>query len=84
MIFEADTRAGKVFDVGLLLVILISVAVVMLQSVNDFNDQWGGQLEAIEWVITGLFTLEYILRLLCVRKPRQYATSFFGVIDLLA
>ena len=84
IIFEADTRAGKVCDVGWLRVILISVAVVMLQSVNDFNDQWGGQLEAIEWVITGLFTLEYILRLLCVRKPRQYATSFFGVIDLLA
>lgn len=84
IIFEADTRAGKIFDVGLLLMILVSVAVVMLQSVSEFDDQWGRELAAIEWVITGLFTIEYVLRLLSVRKPSQYATSFFGVIDLLA
>jgi voltage-gated potassium channel len=84
IIFEADTPAGKAFDVGLIAVILSSVVIVLLDSVGEVHDRVGGILYLFEWLFTLLFTLEYILRLACVRKPLGYATSFFGVIDLLA
>lgn len=84
IIFEADTRAGRAFDLTLLALILISVTVVMLDSVESISTRWGDLLTVLEWFFTGIFTLEYILRLLCVRKPRRYARSLFGVIDLLA
>lgn len=84
VIFEADTPAGKLFDVVLILTILISVVVVSLESVPEIQIRYGSELRTAEWVITVLFTIEYILRLMCVGRPLAYATSFFGVIDLLA
>ncbi len=84
VIFEADTTAGKAFDVGLIFVILASVAVVMAESIEDVRVGYGNLLAIAEWVFTGLFTVEYLLRLSCVGRPARYATSFFGIIDLLA
>ena len=84
VIFEADTPSGKAFDVLLLAAILLSVLVVMLESVVGIRRDHGGLLQSAEWLFTGLFTVEYGLRLLCVRSPWRYARSFFGVVDLLA
>lgn len=84
IIFEADTPAGKLFDICLLVAIILSVATVMLESVNTFSAAHHNFFVALEWVFTGLFTIEYILRLYCVRSQFKYATSFFGVIDLLS
>ncbi|WPD20930.1 MAG: ion transporter [Candidatus Electrothrix scaldis] len=84
VIFEADTPAGKAFDVVLIGGILISVITVMLDSIDLFRAQHGSLLYGIEWFFTLLFTGEYILRLLCVGRPLKYAVSFYGVIDLLA
>jgi voltage-gated potassium channel len=84
VIFEADTPAGKWFDVVLILCIVASVAVVMLDSVKDVHDSHGRLLNVLEWFFTILFTIEYILRLVCVGNPTRYAVSFFGVVDLLA
>jgi voltage-gated potassium channel len=84
IIFESDTPAGKAFDVALLVAIGVSVIVVMLESVKSVNAAYGPTLRAAEWFFTALFTVEYILRLLCVRRPMHYAWSFYGVIDLLA
>jgi len=84
VIFEADTPAGKWFDIVLIVAILLSVLTVMLDSVSAIAEDHGRLLYAIEWGFTLLFTIEYILRLLCVGRPVRYATSFFGVVDLLA
>ena len=84
IIFEAETPAGKLFDVVLIVSILLSVLSVMLDSVGAIRAQWHRELVAVEWFFTLLFTIEYILRLLCVHRPLRYAISFFGVIDLLA
>lgn len=84
IIFEADTRAGKWFDVLLILSIVSSVLVVMLDSVAVFKADYGFFLYRAEWGFTLLFTLEYLLRLSCVKKPMRYATSFLGIVDLLA
>ncbi|WP_298830321.1 ion transporter [uncultured Piscinibacter sp.] len=84
VIFEADTRAGRTFDVVLIWLILASVAVVMLDSVGAIGSRLGGVFGVLEWSFTVLFTLEYVARLACVRRPRRYATSAFGIIDLLA
>ncbi len=84
IIFEADTRLGRAFDLTLLALIVLSVGVVMLDSVATINNQWGKVFTWFEWIFTITFTIEYVLRLLCVRHPWRYATSFFGVIDLLA
>ncbi len=84
IIFESDTPAGKAFDVALLFAIGLSVAVVMLESVKSIAATHGELLRALEWVFTVLFAIEYIVRLLCVRRPAHYAWSFFGVVDLLA
>lgn len=84
VIFEADTPAGKAFDVLLLVVILLSVLAVCLESVPEIHAEHGVFLRTAEWVFTVLFTIEYALRLICVRRPWRYATSFFGVVDLLA
>lgn len=84
VIFEADTPAGKVFDVALLWVILGSVAAVILESVTAVNEKAGPFLRATEWTVTALFTIEYGLRLVSVRAPLRYARSFFGIVDLLA
>jgi voltage-gated potassium channel len=84
VIFEADTRAGKAFDVVLLIVILVSIVTVSLETVEPVQRRYGGLLVAIEWTITVLFSIEYVLRLLCTGNPWRYATSFFGIVDLLA
>lgn len=82
IIFEADTPAGKAFDVGLLIAILGSILAVMLESVATLRDEAGWALRQIEWFFTLLFTLEYAARLSVVAGPLRYARSFFGVVDL--
>ena len=84
IIFEADTTAGKRFDVLLLWLIVASVVTVMAETVPDWHDRYRGTFVVLEWVFTGLFTIEYITRLLVVKRPLRYATSFFGLVDLLA
>ncbi|HNV68973.1 MAG TPA: ion transporter [Candidatus Ozemobacteraceae bacterium] len=84
IIFEADTPAGKAFDVTLITLILSSVLLVMVDSVAHIHQQWGEALRWFEWGFTLLFSLEYLMRLNCVTRPLAYATSFYGVIDLLA
>ncbi|MCK4904522.1 MAG: ion transporter, partial [Candidatus Marinimicrobia bacterium] len=84
VIFEADTPAGKLFDIALIIAILLSVGAVMLDSIKPINVQYGSLLHLAEWVFTILFTIEYVLRLVSVGRPIKYARSFFGVIDLLA
>jgi voltage-gated potassium channel len=84
IIFEADTRAGKVFDVLLIVAIVASVLAVILDSVESLSIQYGTVFRGLEWFFTLLFTLEYAVRLTVVRHPARYAASFFGAIDLLA
>jgi len=84
IIFEADTPAGKAFDVALLVAILLSIGAVLLESVASIRERWGGPLRVAEWALTIAFTLEYFVRLICVRRPLRYAFSFFGIVDLLA
>jgi voltage-gated potassium channel len=84
IIFEADTPAGKVFDVALLIAISTSVVAVSLESVAAFQREHAQTLRVFDVVVTVLFTVEYILRLVAVDRPLRYATSFYGVIDLVA
>ncbi len=84
VIFEADTPAGKAFDVALIASILLSVLAVMLDSIATVRASYGRLLYGAEWFFTLLFTVEYVLRLIAVRRPLSYATSFFGIVDLLA
>jgi len=84
IIFEADTGAGKAFDLALIVAIVASVLVVMIESVAAYRIEYGEFLRIAEWVFTIAFTIEYVLRLACVGRPVAYATSFFGIIDLLA
>ena len=84
IVFEADTPAGKTFDVALLVAIALSVVVVMIESVDDISSEWRQRLVFAEWAFTGLFTLEYMVRLACVHKPLRYAGSFFGIVDLMS
>jgi voltage-gated potassium channel len=84
IIFEADTPAGKGFDVLLIISILASVAAVMLDSIGNVRVAYGGLFYGIEWGFTLLFTAEYLLRLVCVGRPLHYAISFYGIVDLLA
>jgi voltage-gated potassium channel len=84
IVFEADTPAGRFFDFALIWLILLSCATVILESVRHVREQYGEPLYALEWLFTLLFTIEYLLRLMSVRQPLRYATSFFGVVDLLA
>jgi len=84
IIYEADTPAGKLFDVVLLIAIIASIVLVMLESVTSFDAKYHNFLNISEWVITILFSLEYIARIISVKKPIKYITSFYGVIDLLS
>jgi voltage-gated potassium channel len=84
IIFEAETPAGRFFDVSLLLAILGSILIVSLESVTAIREQAGSALVFAEWVFTIGFTVEYLLRLYCVDAPVRYARSFFGIVDLLA
>lgn len=84
IIYEADTRSGKVFDVILLMAILASILFVMLESVKSFDEKYHAFLDIAEWVITILFSIEYILRIVSIKKPLKYIFSFYGIIDLLS
>lgn len=84
IIFEADTPAGKMFDISLIIVIIISVLLVALETVGWINQQYYDILNIAEWVITILFTIEYILRIVSVHHPSKYIFSFYGIIDFLA
>lgn len=84
VIFESETRAGRLFDLVLIAVIVASVAIVILDSVQPIRARWGRGFGTLEWLFTGLFTIEYLGRLACVQRPWRYALSFYGVIDLLA
>jgi len=84
IIFEADTPAGKLFDILLLVAIFLSVIVVMLESVSFVNKDFGAILLGIEWVLTILFTIEYVLRILSVGKPIYYIFSFYGLVDFIS
>ena len=84
IIYEADTPNGKLFDLILLTTILASIVLVMLESIDSINDSYGTFLNISEWIITGLFTLEYILRIIAIEKPLKYIFSFYGIIDLLS
>lgn len=84
IVFESETRAGRAFDVTLITLILLSVATVMLESVKGARDVLGPELLIAEWCFTILFTAEYVLRLISVRRPLRYALSFYGIVDLIA
>ena len=84
IIYESDTPAGKAFDVALIAAILLSLGVVMLESVASIAEEHGTLLRSLEWFFTVLFTVEYVLRLLCVGSPRSYARSFYGLVDLFS
>ncbi|HEX8328067.1 MAG TPA: ion transporter [Hymenobacter sp.] len=84
VIFESDTPAGRAFDIGLLVAIVLSVVAVMLESVRSISAQYGPFLQAVEWAFTALFIVEYVLRLLVVRRPLAYALSPLGIVDFLA
>ena len=84
IIYEADTKEGKLFDVILLITILTSIVLVMLESINSINSKYGFLLNIFEWIITILFSLEYMLRIISIRKPFKYIFSFYGVIDFFS
>lgn len=84
IIFESDTRAGRTFDVALLIAILVSVLAVILESVADIRRDYGPALRALEWGLTVAFTVEYVLRLIAVDRAGRYALSFYGIVDFLA
>jgi voltage-gated potassium channel len=84
IIFGSETAAGRRFDIALIVAILLSIVVVMLDSVYELQQRYAALLLWSEWFFTGLFTLEYALRLICVRRPWLYARSFFGIVDLLS
>jgi voltage-gated potassium channel len=82
VIFEADTPAGRWFDILLIWAILISVLVAMMETVPEFREGRVRAFHAVEWFFTAIFTVEYVLRLFCHRRPVSYAASFFGLVDL--
>ena len=84
VIFESDTRPGRIFDLALIWLILTSVAVVMLDSFESLRARWGTTFDALEWTFTVIFTIEYIARLACLPRPLRYARSALGLIDLVA
>lgn len=84
VIFEANTPYGKLFDITLLFLILMSVGLVMLESVPAVNARYHSTLVTLEWTLTSLFTIEYLLRIYCVKNRWRYIFSFYGIIDLLS
>ncbi len=84
IIFGVDTPAGKGFDVVLLILIVASITILMLETVKGINAEWATVFYRLDWVITGLFTVEYFLRLWTSEKKTRYVFSFFGIIDLLS
>jgi voltage-gated potassium channel len=84
IVFESETLAGRIFDLLVIWLIVLSLLVVMLESVREIRDDFGEALYIAEWFFTILFTIEYFLRLLAVKKPMRYVLSFYGLVDLLA
>jgi voltage-gated potassium channel len=84
VVFEAETPTGKLFDITVIALILLSVVAVVLESVRWIREIFGPELYAAEWVFTVLFTIEYLLRLIAVKRPLRYVFSFYGIVDLLA
>mgnify|MGYP003576933936 CR=1 FL=1 len=84
LIFRSDSVAGRRFDIALVVAILLSILVVVLDSVPLIRARHTDLMHVLEWAFTLLFTVEYVARLLCVRQPLRYATSFFGIVDLLS
>jgi len=84
VIYEADTPMGKLFDIILLLAIVMSIVLVMLESIYHINLKYREEFYITEWVITSFFTVEYILRIISIKKPAKYIFSFYGIIDLLS
>lgn len=84
IIYEADTPAGKAFDIGLLIVIVLSIILVMLESIPGMSDKYYWEFYTAEWIITIIFTIEYILRIVVINRPSTYIFSFYGFVDLLS
>lgn len=84
IIYEADTPAGKWFDLLLIAVILFSVVLILLESVKEIDQKYHRSLLIMEWIVTILFTLEYISRIICIKKPFKYIFSFYGIIDFIS
>lgn len=84
IIFESNTAEGKLFDIVLLIAIFMSTIVVMLDSVASLHDRYGTLFLSLEWIFTVLFSIEYLLRMICIQHPWKYTRSFNGIIDLLA
>jgi voltage-gated potassium channel len=84
IVYESDTPAGKAFDISLLFLIVSSILVVMLDSIPSFHKKYGVILVTLEWGFTVVFSIEFILRLICIRRPLRYIFSFLGIIDLLS
>lgn len=84
IIFEAETREGKIFDIVLMMVILLSILLVVLESVPQIDEDYHAVLKILEWIITLIFTAEYIVRIRIVKQPWKYVFSFYGIIDFLA
>ena len=84
IIFGTNTKAGKLFDELLILTIILSIITVCIESVSTYNERYGNILYFAEWVFTIMFTIEYLMRIYCVRIPASYIFSFYGIIDLLS
>ena len=84
IIFKADSVAGKSFDISVIVIIILSVITVILNTVGSIEQEYGNILHIAEWFFTIIFSIEYILRLICCKRPVAYAHSFFGIVDLLA
>lgn len=84
VIYEADTKAGKLFDVILIIIILASLALVILDSVDNISIKYHSLFVKLEWVVTVFFTIEYVLRIISIKKPRNYIFSFYGIVDFLS
>ena len=84
IIFGTDTPAGRYFDISLIICIVLSVALVFVDTIDSIHNRYGDWIRIAEWCFTGIFTLEYMLRLYCSAQPAQYARSFYGVVDLLS
>lgn len=84
IIYEADTPMGKLFDLILFVIIIFSVILIMLESVKAIDAEYHEILFGLEWVVTIFFTVEYIARIICIKKPSHYIFSFYGIIDFLS
>src|SRR5918993_1525819 len=84
IVYESSAPAGKAFDVTLLFLILTSILVVMLDSIQSLHDRYGQIFLWLEWGYTILFTIEFLIRLICIKRPLNFIFSFFGIIDILS